>query len=362
MNLIHIIPSGEWGAPERYAFDICSHFRDKGWSVQVLTRDARAVDSHFRQKGLDIRHAPLRRYPDAHTVSRLAGMMRAIPRGEKGVVHLHRSADIPACRMARFLARRPDIRIILTCHGAPGKCRGLMRGLLYGALDTALFVSEFSRRTFFERWAPGKAPLKEENTAITYYSPGGDTTELLPEPGKGSLTGAYMGRLEPGNGLETVIDALSLLKEHKVRVKIIGRGHPDYIDRLRQRAQMAGVNDRIDWIRSSEFKPSQIATVHFGVLPGESPEAGGLANLEFMACGRPQISTFVGDVREILNAGDDSLSVPPSDPQALSEAIIRLSADADFRRSLGENARKRYDELFSWQKFINRIENIYCKP
>lgn len=348
------MPSGEWGGPERYAFDICRHFKAQGWQTKVLTRDARAVDMPFEKAGIEVVHAPLRQYPDYYSARAMARFFRDMPRGE-GIVHVHRYNDALTCILARKLASRPDIRLVATRHKAEKGRDSLLRRIIYKGIDSHLFVSEFSKNVFYEGWSQGKSPLKEEKTAVTYNS------LLLPEKPetskveKGPVSAAYRGKLKPGKGLETLIDAFALLKKSKIRLRIMGKGHPDYVDQLRRRVQLAGIADQIDWSRNTNFAEETMAKVHFGVLPSEEPEAFGMANLEFMAYGKPQISTFSGAEREVLVAGEDSLAVPPSNPELLAEAIKRLATDASLRNEMGNKALSRFNDLFSWQHFIARL-------
>ena len=348
------MPSGEWAGPERYAFDICRYFKDSGWTTKVLTRDARAVDRHFENAGIEVRHAPLRQYPDYYSARAMARLFAEMPRGA-GIVHVHRYNDALTCILARRLARRPDVRLVATRHKAEIGRDSFLRRVIYNGLDSHLFVSEFSKKVFYEGWKPGKSPLKEEKTDVTYNSLFNVSDAFMPFQEKGPIAGAYRGKLRPGKGLETLIDAFALLKKSKVRLRIMGKGSPDYVDALRQRAQMAGVAEKIDWSRNTEFAEDKLPGVHFGILPSDEPEAFGMANLEFMAWGKPQISTFSGAEREMLLPGEDSIEVAPGNPALLAEAIEKLATDASLRTKMGKMAFERYTELFSWPKFIERL-------
>lgn len=357
-SLIHVVPSGEWGAPERYAFDLCRHFSDAGWTVQVLTRDVKAVDHRFAEAGIEVSHAPLRQYPDYYSAKSMARLFTQMPRG-KGIVHVHRYNEALTCILARKLARRPDIRLVATRHKSqPGK-DSLLRRIIYRGIDSHLFVSEYSKNIFYQGWAPGRSPLKEEKTAVVFNSLLDAPLEPYGEPGKGPVSAVYKGKLKPGKGLESLIDAFSLLGKTKVRLRILGHGEPDYVDALRQRAERAGISDKIDWNRDTDFNSEKMAGAHFGVFPTETPDSFGMANMEFMAYGKPQISTFTGSEREILDAGKDSIEIPPSQPTLLADAISRLATDASLRKEMGRNAFKRYNELYSWPKFIERIRPHY---
>lgn len=359
-HLLHVVPSGEWGGPERYAFDICRYFDARGWKVKTLTRDARAVDCQFLKAGMEVCHAPLRRYPDYYSARAMARLFADMPRG-RGIVHVHRLNDALTCIIARKIARRSDIRLIVTRHKADRGMDSFLRRIIYRGIDSHLFVSEFSKKRFYERWSGRKAPLDPEKTAVTYNSLLYVASEPLPEPEKGPIVAAYRGGLKTGKGLETLIDALALLKHTKIRLQIMGKGNPDYVDSLRRKAQMAGVADRIVWVRNTEFTEEKMALVHFGVLPSEEPEAFGMANLEFMAWGKPQISTFTGAQSEMLVPGEDSLEVPPSDAEALAKAMLTLAGDSALRAGMGRKAFDRFTRLFSWPRFIRRLAPIYLK-
>ena len=352
------MPSGEWGGPERYAFDICRYFNACGWDVRVLTRDARAVDRPFEQAGIRVSHAPLRQYPDYYSAREMARLFAGTPEGE-GIVHVHRYNDALTCILARRLARRPDIRLVATRHKAERGRDSLLRRIIYRGLDSQLFVSEFSKEIFYSGWAPGRSPLSEKKTAVTYNSFFHSSEAPYPDPEKGPVAAAYRGKLKPGKGLETLIDAFALLRKSKIRLRIMGKGHPDYVDALRRRAQMAGVADQIDWHRETDFTEDQMRSVHFGVLPSDEPEAFGMANLEFMACGRPQISTFSGAEKEMLIPGVDSLMVARGDARALADAILTLASDASLRAEMGRHAFDRYAALFAWPSFIERLTPQY---
>jgi glycosyltransferase involved in cell wall biosynthesis len=67
-----------------------------------------------------------------------------------------------------------------------------------------------------------------------------------------------------------------------------------------------------------------------------------------MAFGRPVVATAVGGLREAVEHERTGLLVPPRDPVALRAALERLLGDEALRRRLGEAARARARERFSW--------------
>ena len=60
-HLIHILTENRWGGMTRYALDICRHYKSLGWNVVAFTRDAKAVDSLFRERGNQPSSCPILR-------------------------------------------------------------------------------------------------------------------------------------------------------------------------------------------------------------------------------------------------------------------------------------------------------------
>ena len=79
---------------------------------------------------------------------------------------------------------------------------------------------------------------------------------------------------------------------------------------------------------------------------------------EAMACGVPCVSTDVGDAAAIV--GNCGLIVPPSDPQALSRALIDMvDRGAETRAELGRAARARIAAKYALPRVIERYQEIY---
>ena len=89
-------------------------------------------------------------------------------------------------------------------------------------------------------------------------------------------------------------------------------------------------------------------------------EGFGVACLEAMAHGRPVVATGVGGLRDLVVDGETGLVVPPGDVAALRAALERLLGDPDLRRRLGDAARERARERFSWGRSVRSILDAYA--
>lgn len=359
MTLIHIVASNKWGGPQRYALDICRHFMAKGWDVEVFTRDAKAVDFPFQSAGIRRSHAPLSGLFDLSTALVLIRRMRSIPKGD-GVIHVHRYRDAFTALLARKIAGRRDIRIVSTSHIVrKGKDSWLYRRI-YRNLDAQIFVSGIAAGRFMSAWRDDNPPFAPEKVHVLHNSLFNPPLEISREPQRGPVTAMFHGPLKPGKGLETLIDAMSTIRDIKIRLRIVGSGNPDYVDSLRRRAISRGVMDMIDWHRHTYNPHPLIHESHFGVLPSVSEEAFGLANLEYMANGKAQICTSNGAQNEYLTDGRNAIMVAPAQSQALADAMKALASDPQRRQDMGRAAAKDFAENFSWDNFGRRLESIYC--
>ncbi|MBD5197171.1 MAG: glycosyltransferase family 4 protein [Bacteroidales bacterium] len=357
-KLIHIIPTNKWGGVQTYAFDICRYYLKSGWDVMALTRNVVGVDNQFSAAGVRLLHAPVRGFFDVASAMTLARHLRREGVGTDTVIHTHRYRDAFTALIAKKLSKRSDIRIVNTRHSVrPGRDSWIFRKL-YQLLDAHIFVSRMAYDGFMGHEGR-RLDLPKERVHILHNSIFRDDFTPSPEPTHGPVVALYQGALVKGKGLETLIDAMELLKKVKLRLRISGTGNPDYLDVLRRRAMMRDVMDNIDW--NIKVKPSleSCDEAHFGVIPSTEREAFSLESLRFMAAMRPQISTLHGAQSEYLKDGDTAFLVEPGNVTALAEAMRRLATDRELRLSMGYAAYKAYMREMSWSNFINQLNNIY---
>jgi glycosyltransferase involved in cell wall biosynthesis len=169
--------------------------------------------------------------------------------------------------------------------------------------------------------------------------------ELPARPATDQAEIVYAGQLYPWKGVGTLVKALALVPN--VRLKIIGGlapGDPDS-EALRTLATEQGVIERIDF---TGFLPhAEVATAITGaaaaVVPlPDNPMAryftSPLKLFEYMAAGLPIVASDLPALREVLQHEQNALLVPPADHAALASAIRRVVADGPLAERLRAQA------------------------
>ncbi|MCL2700219.1 MAG: glycosyltransferase [Phycisphaerae bacterium] len=97
----------------------------------------------------------------------------------------------------------------------------------------------------------------------------------------------------------------------------------------------------------------------FLVMPSRW-EGFGLSAVEAMAASLPVIATDVEGLRDVMLPGQTGLLIPPENPAALAEAMIRLAHDTPLRRHMATVARRRA-ETFAVDTMVAAHEKLYLE-
>ena len=126
-----------------------------------------------------------------------------------------------------------------------------------------------------------------------------------------------------------------------VKIQVAGWSKPDHplVSQYRHRVAFLGLRHDV---------PEILRATDIFVLPSYSE---GLSNalMEAMASGCACIASDVGGNRFLLQNGVSGFLYPAGDREALQSHLRRLIEDPSRRRSLGEAARRRIHEHFSWE-------------
>lgn len=159
------------------------------------------------------------------------------------------------------------------------------------------------------------------------FSPGdrAEARRRLGMPAEGRIL-VWVGRLVPVKGLDVLLEACVDVRKRGPALSVHLVGDGPLRKSLGAEVRRRGLEDMVFFVGS--VSPEHLAdwyrAADLTVLPSRSE---GVPNVlrEAQACGTPFLASNVGGVREIAREPWDHL-VPPEDPAALAEAIIKMLA------------------------------------
>jgi len=143
-----------------------------------------------------------------------------------------------------------------------------------------------------------------------------------------------------------------------VRVLFVGDG-PERAPITRE-LEAAGCLDRAVFARSipNAEMPGYYAAADVVVTPSLI-EATSISVLEAMATARPVVATRVGGLPALVEHGRTGYLVGPGDEAELAARICDLLADPACRTRMGESARRRVLDSFTWDRIAELTVDVY---
>lgn len=169
----------------------------------------------------------------------------------------------------------------------------------------------------------------------------------------------------------SIIGRLSLEKGHRYLLEGVGRilerfpethfliaGDGPERGRLEWLATRLGVNHAVSFL-GYRSDVATIVAVSDVVVLASLREGCPNALIEAMSLGRPVVATSVGGVPEIARHGETGLLVPPRDPGAIAQAVLRLLRDPAWASRLGINGRQVMMQGFHIDVLAQRLASVY---
>ena len=177
----------------------------------------------------------------------------------------------------------------------------------------------------------------------------------------------YLGTLAPWQGLEPLLEALALLRGRRaLELHVVGpvkgtwgRALATLVRRLRIRTavHLSGPMAHVDLapvLRTAHACVAPLVADARNQLQGCCP----LKILEYMAAGRPILSTRVAPVAEILEHGVTAHLVRPGSAMALAEGLVWMLEHPTEREALGARAREAALARWTPTAFRDRLADV----
>jgi glycosyltransferase involved in cell wall biosynthesis len=169
----------------------------------------------------------------------------------------------------------------------------------------------------------------------------------------------YAGAHGLSNDLDVVLEAAAHLKNRDdIRILLLGSGKEK--TRLQSLAVEKGLDNILFLPPVPKLEMKEVLAASDACLAILKPIEMYKTTypnkvFDYMAAGRAVILAIDGVIREVIEAGNAGIAVPPGNPKALSDAIYELASDPTRCQKLGENGRKIVENQFSRKELADKF-------
>ena len=175
----------------------------------------------------------------------------------------------------------------------------------------------------------------------------------------------FVGNVTPSKGISTVFEAILRLRTRfpNILLQVVGKGDElwnEMINRAR-RDGAEGNLERIPFVKERAEISEIYRRAHVFASPADHENGVANAYVEAMACGCPVIASTTGGASEAVTDGESGFLVPPRDVEATTAAIEQVLGNEALRRHMGAAGRRRAENYFAREHYINRVLAAYQK-
>lgn len=288
----------------------------------------------------------------------LRNQLRAILRREQiDIVHVHGALNPVLGLVALEAAGDLDLPVVGTFHSwfeHSALCR-IFRRQLQERIDRHAATIAVSRPVVeaHERYFDANWEIIPNGVDTSFFRPTGNLSGHPPRVGPELL---FLGRLDPRNGLDTILSAMPsvLTRLPEVRLIVAGDGplRPVYERMAKPSGRQVNFVGRVNGNRPIYYSRADV------YLCPTTQASFGITLLEAMACGTPQAVSDITGFRELVDGGDEAVLVDKGDPEAWTEAIISLLTDEDRRQTMSL-AGVAKAARFAWPVVAEQVLGVY---
>ena len=353
MKVLQLIDSLQAGGAERTAVNIANVLTSKiEDSFLCATRAEGTLKTSLDQK---VKYLFLSK-KSALDISAIIRLIRYIRSNKIDVIHAHSTSFFLATIVKFF---NPKINLVWHDHYGNSEFLDQRK---YAVLKTCsrYFGHIISVNNTLKSWANKHLRTKEisylPNFAITDHEP--PQTKLKGMPGKRLL---HLANLRPQKDHETLFRAFKkvTIQYPEYTLHCVGKDFDDaYSNKIKDLLIELGLGENVSFYGSRKDITYIIGQSDIGVLSSKS-EGLPLALLELGLLGKPVVTTDAGDCKEVILDKETGLLIDKENPDRLANSIMYLIENQEKARQFGLNLKKRIENRFSGNAYINKLLKIY---
>jgi len=364
LRIVHYLPVFllEYGGIVRFVLDLCNLLNDQGHDVRLLTSNAADVPDSWRETDSNspsVFEIANSKWIDHLILPTRIGEARNVI-ADADIVHLHSPWYLSTLQLARC-ARSAQVPYVVSLHGTLDDWPMSQKGL-----KKHMFLWLAGRRALESAAAIHCTAQGEKNQVLSRMATLADRIHVIPcvvdlsdyeelpgvQPAKQKFSFLnsdrkkvlFLSRMHPKKGIETLIEATSLLVESGMDVELVAAGPEDisaptnYFASIQDKVAQLNLGEHVHFpgMVGGVDKISLFQSCDVFVLPTHQ-ENFGIVLVEAMASGLPIVTTRGVDIwPELADAG---AIITEATPQSLAAAVRTVLHD-DSHAQRGQQGRQ----------------------
>jgi len=355
-------PLGGGGA--KVVYGLSKELVRLGHEVDIVTMRFRGLPKYESINGVNVYRVPSIRTRESicntpemvsYSLSAILFLLRLVRQKHYHINHTH--FIFPDGVVSYLLKKLTRFPYIITAHGSDVPGYNPDRFKLEHRLLTPLWkkVVKNAEQIICLSNSLESLALERSPNIKTVVIPNGIDLDNFQSNGDKQRRILIVSRMFERKGIQYFLQALKGLN-HGYEVNIVGDG--PYLNVLKKLSKDLKVKAKFGgWIDNSSLELKELyEKSSIFVFPSIS-ENFPIVLLEAMAAGMAIITTKNTGCAEVV--GDAALLVEQRNPEAIREALDRLISNPDFCKELGQAARKRLENNFTWASVSRQYADLY---
>ncbi|MBN1517649.1 glycosyltransferase [Candidatus Sumerlaeota bacterium] len=357
LRTLHIDTGLEWRGGQNQSWQLCLGLLARGHEVLALAQPGSPWAERLREAGVEVREIRMRGEFDPIAVR---GIRRAIREFKPHLIHTHTAH---AHGLAVWAAgRRPDIPVVVSRRVDFAIGGNWLSRRKYGhPVCRYLAISNGVRDVLIDGGIPAeRIRIAPSGVDPMRFEGAHDRAKARGELGldDGAFAILNVAALTDHKDQTTLIRAAQGVVRQAENATVLIAGEGELQPELERLIAELGLAGKVRLLGHRADVPELLAASDLFVM---SSKLEGLCTsiIDAMLMRAPVVACAAGGIPDLVIHEQTGLLAPPQEPQALTEAILRLHGDAALRERLAEAAHKHAMQHFTCDSMVEATLRAY---
>ncbi|MEM6885939.1 MAG: glycosyltransferase [Verrucomicrobiota bacterium] len=360
--MAHSEASLGWGGQEIRVFEEMKAMRDRGHRMLLVAQPHSVIFTKAMEAGFQVRAMTADRLKYPVSILKLSRFFKT---ESVDVVNTHSSRDGYIAGIAARLAGVP--LVIRTRHIDVDYPNKIISRFGFSTIPHHVTTtSQLIVQRLIEQLSlnPDQVSCISTGIDLDHYANHQKAADTLRQDWLSGSANQLVGMvtvLRSWKGHRIFLEAISQIKEDLPRTRYIIAGDGPMRELIESWIEELDLQECVELVGHRDDVAAVLAALDIMVLPSYAHEGIPQIVLQAQVSGTPVIGTTAGGIPEVIQNDETGLLVNRKDPEALGQAILKLSQDSELKKHLSEKALHFAQAHHGLQRMCVSTEGIYDK-